>query len=449
MRTSDRDTIAAIATGPGEGAIGIVRLSGDRAIAVADACFRGALPLRSVVERTLTYGTLVHKNQVLDEVLVSVMKGPATYTGEDSVEINCHGGSYVLQRAMVALLEAGARSAERGEFTRRAFLNGRMDLTQAQAVGDLIGSRADLSLQSAYFQLRGGLRERFGSLAEKLRHALMLLEAGLDFADDAEVDAVAVSAALAESSAIVIGMVNSYQSGRMLRDGARVALVGRPNVGKSSLMNRLLEEDRSIVTEIPGTTRDTIEETVDLDGVAATLVDTAGLRETGDPVEREGTRRSQLSMASADLVIVVVEGHQEPMEDEIELLADLEGCLVVLNKADLGRHTRWEDDRREPKVWISAKTGEGVELLRRRMRESILGVGEPNPEAITHQRHADLLARAADALAEAEAAVGAGLPAEIAAMEVRGALDSLADIIGETTPDDILDQIFLSFCIGK
>ena len=453
MRPSDRDTIVAVATPPGEGAVGIVRLSGSRAVEIAAPCFQSGQKLHQVADRRLTYGRFVVGDRDLDEVLVAVMRSPRTYTGEDLVEFNCHGGPLLLRRVVEALVDGGARIAERGEFTRRAFLNGRIDLTQAEAVADLIAARSDLSLRSAYFQLRGGLRVRFESMAEDLRQALALLEAGLDFSEDVEIDPQTVRLPLSRAAEGVDRLIASYTRGKLVRDGALVTLAGRPNVGKSSLLNRLLEEDRAIVTPIPGTTRDTIEEAVTLDGLRITLVDTAGIRTAGNPVEREGTRRSRRSIEQADLVLLVVDASEPPGNRDLRLIQDLQerSVLLVLNKRDLGSHPAWESTGREhQQIPVSALTGQGIDGLRAAVRTGVLdGFPPQKAEVLTHERHVESLRRAGGALSRAEEALRACLPGELVAMELREALDALGEIVGETTSDAILDRIFQTFCIGK
>ena len=451
MRDSDKDTIVAVATGPGEGAIGIVRLSGAGAIQIGDRCFRGKHPLKQTGDRRIVQGWLNFGGKDVDEVLVSVMRSPRSYTGEDLVEFNCHGGPLLLRRAVGAFVSAGARRAGRGEFTRRAYLNDRIDLTQAEAVADLISARGDLGLQSAFFQLRGGLRRRFECMAEDLRQAMTFLEAGLDFSEDVAIDLQSV---LREVSCVreeVDGLVSSYRQGKVVREGVRVALAGRPNVGKSSLMNRLLEQDRAIVTEIPGTTRDTIEESLSLDGLPLTLVDTAGIRPAKDPVEREGTRRSRLSIDQAELVLLVVDGAVCPDEEDARLLGEIRGgAVLVVNKLDLGTHLGWDELANGwPSVATSALTGEGMDALKEVIRNETLGEAPCSGEVVTHERHVEALRVTREALHRAECALGERLPGELVAFEIRSALEALGEIVGETTPEDVLDRIFDSFCIGK
>ncbi|MBT5831080.1 MAG: tRNA uridine-5-carboxymethylaminomethyl(34) synthesis GTPase MnmE [Candidatus Latescibacteria bacterium] len=451
MRSSDTDTIVAIATAPGEGAIGIVRLSGPQAIFLSDQCYRGRIRLQDATPRTLSYGHFISSGQDLDEVLASVMYAPNSYTGEDTVEFNGHGGPFLLRRVVESLVILGARVALPGEFTKRAFLNGKLDLSQAQAVADMIAAPSELSLQSAYFQLRGGLKKRFNTMSESLLQVAMLLEAGLDFSEDVQIDIDRVRISLQHTLSEIELLVSSYHQGKLIREGVLVALVGKPNVGKSSLMNRLLEEDRAIVTDIPGTTRDTIEEAIDLEGIRATLVDTAGIRETTDPVEREGARRSRQFIERADLVLFIVDGSLPPSPDDEVLLtrSDLSAGFLVLNKSDLNIHSDWNTFLSAKRIVISALDGSGIPNLRQCIRERLIGQTVLSTEIITQERQMLALKQGQDGLLHALESLELGNPGELIAMDVRIALDALSDIIGETTADDVLDQIFSTFCIGK
>lgn len=447
---SDNDTIAAIATAPGEGAIGIIRLSGPGAISIGEHLFRGKSPLSHLPSHQLSFGHLYIQGQNFDKVLVSVMRGPNSFTGEDTVEFNCHGGPFLLRRIMEAIFQEGARPAGPGEFTRRAFLNGKMDLSQAEAVSDMITAKSDLSLQSAFFQLRGGLHRRFVKMADSIRQAAMLLEANLDFSEDVEIDFEMIKPPLALALKHIEDLILSYDRGKIIREGAVITLAGQPNVGKSSLLNRLLEEDRAIVTEIPGTTRDTIEEQIDLNGMTVTLVDTAGIRDTDDPVEREGTRRSQKFIERAAIVLYIVDGSLPPSSPDLDNIGHYDHAFLVLNKSDLGIYTGWQSIQAlHPQVILSAKTGDGISSLRERLRESLLGKSDLPEEIVTRERHVLALQQASTGLSQALQSLEFGNPGEIIAMDLRVALDALAAIIGETTPDDVLDRIFKAFCIGK
>ncbi len=447
---SDQDTIAAIATAPGEGAIGIIRLSGPDAISIGEHFFRGKTPLGHIPSRQLSFGHLCIQGRDFDKILVSIMRAPNSFTGEDIVEFNCHGGPFLLRRILEAIFQEGARPAAPGEFTKRAFLNGKMDLSQAEAVADMITAKADLSLQSAFFQLRGGLHSRFKKIAESIRRAVMLLEAGLDFSEDVEIDFEMVKRPISEALDHVERLILSYERGKIIRKGGVVTLTGQPNVGKSSLLNRLLEEDRAIVTDTPGTTRDTIEEQIDLNGIAATLVDTAGIRETDDPVEREGTRRSRQFIDRAAVVLYVVDGSLPPSFQDLDNIHLIDRAFLILNKSDLGICTGWQTIQSPlPQITLSAKTGDGVSTLRDRLRETLLGKSDLPDEIVTRERHHLALQHASIGLCQALQSLKIGNPGEIIAMDLRIALDALAAIIGQTTPDDVLDQIFKTFCIGK
>ena len=447
---SDQDTIAAIATAPGEGAIGIIRISGPQAISIGEHFFRGKIPLRHLPPRQLFFGHLCIHGRDFDKVLVSVMRAPNSFTGEDTVEFNCHGGPFLLRRVLEAIFQEGARPAAPGEFTKRAFLNGKIDLSQAEAVADMITAKTDLSLQSAFFHLRGGLHRYYKKIAESIRQAVVLLEAGLDFSEDVEINFGIVKSSISQALEDIESLILSYERGKIIREGAVVTIAGQPNVGKSSLLNRLLEEDRAIVTDIPGTTRDTIEEQIDLNGIAVTLVDTAGIRETDDPVEREGNRRSQQFIDRAAIVLYVVDGSLPPSSQELDNIRLVDRAFLILNKSDLGLCKEWKSVQScQPQIALSAKTGDGISSLRDYLRETLLGKSDLPTEMITKERHLLALQQAASGLFQALQSLELGNPGEIIAMDLRLSLDALASIIGQTTPDDILDQIFKTFCIGK
>jgi len=457
------DTICAIATPPGEGGIGIIRLSGEKAVEVASRVFAGAAgrTVRDFPTHTLHHGELQEADggARLDEVLVALMKAPRSYTGEDVVEFHCHGGPLVLRLGLEALLRSGARLAEPGEFTKRAFLNGRLDLTQAEAVMDLISARTQSGLRVALEQLRGVLSEELGRLREGLVRLLVEVEAGIDFSDE---DITFISTqSLAHDVMTVrdrIGqLIRSAEDGRIVREGVTAVLAGRPNVGKSSLLNVLAKADRAIVTPIPGTTRDVLEEYVNVRGVPVRLLDTAGLREAVDVVEREGVRRSHDALARAELVLAVLDG-SEPLDDEdrrlLGQLRDREAVLVV-NKADLP--TRLEPEALKGLagaarlVWTSAATGAGLDELRDAIRDAVLKHGlEPcEGVVITHLRHRGALERAQASLHQVLLSVERRMAAEFIAVDLRAAVNAIGEIIGETTTDDVLDRIFREFCIGK
>jgi tRNA modification GTPase len=444
------DTIVAIATPPGEGAVGIVRLSGPKAVDLASSHVVLSRPLNKLENFRIGHGYLRLNGRETDEILVFVARGPRSYTGEDTVEFQCHGSPPLLNRLVRSLEAAGARAAEPGEFTKRAFLNGRMDLTQAEAVADLVSATTDYGLDAAFFQLRGGLRDRFVSLSNELKQTKTLLEAALDFSEDVSVKPERVGARLSTAIDLLIEQIASYETGKRVRQGARVTLCGLPNVGKSSLMNALLGQDRAIVTEIAGTTRDTIDESVEINGLKVVLTDTAGLRDTGDPVEKEGTRRSNLAVSAADLVLHVCDGSVRPPTEDISFIEKTADAILVLNKSDLGVSEAWTslaEDRKS--VFVSALTGDGLDDLRSHIKQVLMADPEIGLEGITNERHVNALERTRLALEAASTRLREGAPGEIISFEIDEGLSALAGIIGETTAQDILDEIFSQFCIGK
>jgi tRNA modification GTPase len=457
------DTICAIATPPGEGGIGIIRLSGEKAIDMASAVFvgSGGRTVRDYQTHTLHHGELraPDTGERIDEVLVAVMKAPRSYTCEDVVEFHCHGGPLGLRLGLEALIRSGARLADPGEFTKRAFLNGRLDLAQAEAVMDLIQARSQTGLRVALEQLRGALSDELGRIREGLTRLLVEIEAGIDFSDEGItfISPQALAAGIDKVAERVERLIQTAEDGRILREGVTAALVGRPNVGKSSLLNALAGADRAIVTPIPGTTRDVLEEFVNVRGIPVRLQDTAGLRETQDIVEREGVRRTQDALARAELVLVVLDGSAPPDPEDrrtLELLHEKSAVLVV-NKADLPPRVAPADlkgfawPRRI--VWTSATTGAGLDELRDAIRDTVLTQGlEPSEGVlITHLRHRSALERAKTSLDQALVSVQGHMAAECIAADLRVAINAIGAIIGETTTDDILDRIFKEFCIGK
>jgi tRNA modification GTPase len=451
-------TIVAPATPPGEGGVGIIRLSGPQAVDYLKIVFKGKAPVPAMKSHQLYHGHLLNRDlEHVDEVLAVVMRAPRSYTGEDVVEVHCHGGSQIQRSVLDLFLAVGAQMAAPGEFTQRAFLNGRMDLAQAEAVVDVIKARSERASRVALDQLDGHLSRLIHHFSRQLKDALALLEAHIDFPDD-EVGTLDLSALLAPVRDLSLEMgslVESFDVGRALREGISVLILGRPNVGKSSLMNAMLGESRSIVTEIAGTTRDTLEESLVLGGFPVRLIDAAGVRETVDPVEREGVRRAREKALSADLVLMVVDGSC-PLTDEDFLALELcqsDKTVIVVNKSDLAQvaeTTRFNGFNRL--VYISAKHGFGLADLRELIveqfgRDEAFSAGEG--VVITERRHRDALLRAITALEGLLVSVDTLAPLECLAIDLREALSSLGQITGETTPDEILDQIFSRFCIGK
>jgi len=467
MAGHSSDTITAIATPIGEGGISVIRVSGPEAHPLVAKGFRGKIDLGKAESHTAHFGRFVSPdNTHLDDVVAVVYRGPNSYTGEDTVEVSCHGGLYVTRRIVEALIEYGCRHAEPGEFTKRAFLNGKMDLSQAEAVADLIHARTERSREASLQQLAGSLSVRIEHLRQNLIQTSGMLELELDFAEDGYefADRERVKNQLEGAITHIGELLASYQRGRVYRDGVKIVLAGMPNVGKSSLLNALLRQNRAIVTEIPGTTRDTIEENLVIDGVLFRIVDTAGLRETIDSVEAEGVRRSHDQVKSGDVLLLVLDTSKEPRREELDLakrlVQDLKKksapVILVLNKIDLvknGKSGKLAEALEMPHaVEVSALTGDGLDGLRRMLVNTTVGSGAGLGEAsvtVTNARHFDSLQRAKERLGLTLESLKAGQSSEFLAVDLRGALDSLGEITGAVTTDDILNEIFAKFCIGK
>lgn len=444
-----QETIAALATPPGEGALAVIRISGPKAVDIANAIFRGKTPPSTTEERRVLFGRIVDAGgDILDEVLLTTFRNPRSYTGEDLVEISGHGGSLVASRVLTAALEAGARMARPGEFTERAFLNGKLDLTQAEAVMDLISASTPRAARAAASQLEGRLGEEIHALRGELLGCVAHLEAFIDFPEEGidPESGVALRIRMEGILGHFTRLLATATEGRLLREGISVALCGAPNAGKSSLLNRLLGSERAIVSEAAGTTRDTIEERANLGGYPFRVIDTAGLRETSDPVEREGVERARHAADNADLRIHLVDASQT--EQPITPLFEEE--IIVWNKVDLvpsGERSTLPGD-----LMISCQTGEGIGQLVEAIVAKVTGRsgGEGSPDgASINARHQECLRRAASALHEAITLLGAGEPPELVAVELRSALGAVGEIVGEAGTEEILGKIFSSFCIGK
>jgi len=452
------DTIAAISTPLGHSGIGIVRLSGKEAIKIADRVFvspKGRRPSQTPSHRII-HGYIVEPEtgETVDEVLVSVMRAPHTYTREDVVEINCHGGPLPLRRVLDLTLRYGARPAQPGEFTMRAFLNGRIDLTQAEAVLDIINSLTEEGQRVAMEQLRGRLSERVSEIRERLIELTAIVEAYIDFPEE-DIEPPDMEKLKERAGHIRLDLERLIQGSRygmIFREGLKTAIIGRPNVGKSSLLNALLEQDRAIVTEIPGTTRDIIEEYLNIKGLPVRVMDTAGIREAGDIAEMEGVERSLRAMKGADLVLLVLDGSEELHETDLRLLEEsgTKDTIIVINKMDLPQRIspeRFGSDK--PLVRVSALKGEGLERLRDEMVNLALkGCRDLSGALVTRERHIMALKNALASINSFLEGVSSVSP-ELLAIELRECLDALGEITGITTPDDILDRIFNEFCIGK
>jgi len=450
------DTIAAIATAPGEGGIAIVRVSGPDALSVADRVFQGKGPPPSHrPTHTVTWGRILDQGRTVDEALLLIMRAPHSYTYEDVVEFQCHGGAITPKQVLRAVLQAGARVAEPGEFTYRAFLNGRMDLIQAESVNDLIRSRSERAARLALEQMEGRLSRQFAGLYQRLVDVAADLEATLDFPDDELPPAVLPDIAR-ELDTLVnqIGeLLLHWQDGHRLREGLTVVIAGRPNVGKSSLMNALLGRERAIVSHEPGTTRDFIEEMFVVDGLPLRLIDTAGLRETASSVEREGVRRTRDQLGKADLYLYLVDASQPLHPEDMDNLKPLpkDRCLLVFNKLDLGK---WAEDRAPEGLataYISSLQMIGIEFLIRAIKDIIGNIINLDavPEAVISERHYHHLNQARHELKAGLTAVQENADQLIAAHHVRQAINLLGVLTGSTATDDILSAIFSKFCVGK
>ena len=452
-------TIAAISTPHGRGGISVIRISGQNAVEIADVVFSGGMKLADAKSHTVHYGFIRKNGETIDEVLVTVMREPKTFTREDVVEISAHGGTVTAKRVLDAVIAAGAELAEPGEFTKRAFLNGRIDLSQAEAVIDIINAENDLSRKNAVSQLEGSLSREIKEIRESLVHLAAAMQVIIDYPDEdlADVTAEDILDTLTICKTRADRLLATADSGAIIRDGIRAAIAGKPNVGKSSLLNALARYDRAIVTDIAGTTRDTIEERVDLGGVPLVLIDTAGIRETDDAVEKIGVEKSRQSVAEADLVIVMIDGSRGVDSDDLEILEATSGTkrIILINKSDLdcGECVSQvvETANGSTVIEISALTGEGIDTLKNEI-SSMYNLGElerGSGAVITNTRHKSALIKAAAALESGITALNADMPTDIASIDINEAIEALGEITGETVSDDIVHDIFHSFCVGK
>jgi len=460
------DTIAAVSTPPGEGGIGIVRLSGKEAISIVDRIFvspAGKLP-SGVRSHSVIYGFIKDPDtsEKIDEVIVTVMRAPRTYTREDVVEINCHGGMLPLRRILGSVISQGSRPAEPGEFTRRAFLNGRVDLSQAEAVIDVIKARTEQAERMAIQQLEGRLSAEITALRDSVAESCALVEAYIDFPEE-EVelpDSAGFISSMQDILDRLSALSRSFEEGRLFREGAAMAIVGKPNVGKSSLLNSLLKKDRAIVTDLPGTTRDIIEEGLNIDGIPVRIMDTAGIREAHDLVEAEGIRRSLAAIEGADIILAVYDASRVLDRADRQIIGKVNNkkTISVINKWDISNGDFDAEDNGlniYPTVKISALRGEGIDVLKDTIVAALLsnkampGQDSAADLLITNVRHKQLVDGAFASLWQARGTFEKGEPLEVTALFLREALNSLGEIIGVVTTDDILNKIFAEFCIGK
>lgn len=452
------NTIAAIATGMTNSGIGIVRISGENALEIIDRIYRGKHKLSTQESHTIHYGHIYDEDQLVDEVLVSIMRAPKTYTGEDTVEINCHGGMLVVQKVLETVLKNGAQMAEPGEFSKRAFLNGKMDLSKAEAVMDLIHAKSEYAYKNSLNQLSGGLKKKIKECREKVLYEIAFIESALDDPEHISLDGyneklIQITRQLQEE---IASMLASFENGRIMKEGIKTVIVGKPNAGKSSLLNMLLGEERAIVTDIEGTTRDVLEESVNLGGIKLLLMDTAGIRKTKDTVEKIGVERARTYAKDADFVLYVVDGTKPLDENDLEICEILKEkkSLCLLNKMDL----QMVIDEAEMKKYtqgevlsISAKEGIGMDTLAKKIKEYFFKkeIDFNDDIYITNVRHKNLLEQAYESMKLVEQSIQDQMPEDFYSIDLMSAYTSLGYILGEEVEDDLVEEIFSKFCMGK
>ena len=455
------DTIAAVATAYGEGGIGIIRISGEEALPILQEIFEFHGDTDTFTSRRMTYGKIIdkEKNQIIDEVLAVYMKGPKTYTAEDVVEINCHGSMVSLRKTLALVLRKGARLAEPGEFTKRAFLNGRLDLSQAEAVIDMIRAKTDKSFDVAVSQLEGRLSLKVEEIRQKLLDLLVDITVNIDYPDEdmEEMTYEKLEESIVETQDMIEKLLATSSTGRMIREGIKIAIVGKPNVGKSSLMNGLLKETRAIVTDIPGTTRDTIEEVLSIRNIPVYLVDTAGIRETSDKVEKMGIEKSKEAFNQADFILFLLDGSR-PLEEEdlqiMELLKERKS-LVLINKRDLGEAISIEEIAAKlpasQVIEASLLKGQGITEIEDAVEDLVYGgeITQKESMMVNNVRHIELLQQAVKSLTDALHMSEMREALDFIEVDVKNAYERLGEIIGETVSDDIINEVFARFCLGK
>lgn len=457
---TEYDTIAAISTPPGIGAISIVRLSGDEATQIANKIFKGK-DLTKVPTHTMNYGHIIdpENGEIVDEVMVTVMRAPRTYTCEDIVEINTHGGIVVTNRVLELLLTNGARAAEPGEFTKRAFLNGRIDLTQAESIEDLIDAKSDRARKVAIDQLGGSLRREVRQLRDDIMDVMGKVEVNIDYPeyDEDQITLDLMKKTSIEVKKRIAKLLATAQDGAVLRDGLATALVGRPNVGKSSLLNQLLHQDKAIVTDVAGTTRDVLEEYVNVNGIPLKLIDTAGIRDTKDKVEKIGVERSRKAIVQADLVLLLIDASEPLTDEDRELIkaTDDKDRIVILNKIDLPQKTTVADLSKlvdpDEILPISVLNNDGVDALKKRISDMFVqGIeNSQNNLMITSVRQTALFKQASHSLDNVIASVDAGMPIDLVQIDFTNCWNELGEITGDSSPDEMVNELFSRFCLGK
>ena len=452
------DTIAAISTPRGEGGIGIIRISGDKSFEILERIFNTKNPNRDLGFYKFNYGFIHDNGKIVDEVMAVRMKAPKTYTCEDVVEINCHGGHLISEKVLELVLKNGARHAEQGEFTKRAFMNGRIDLSQAEAVMDIIQGKTEKSISLSLEQLRGDLRDKIGSFKKALLDVTAHVNVVLDYPEEGIDDPLPSN--LRENLENVYAeadrLISSYDKGKKIKEGIKTVIAGKPNVGKSTLLNSLLKEERAIVTHIPGTTRDVIEEIINIKGIPLVLTDTAGIRKTEDIVENIGVEKSKKFIENADLVLLVLDASRELESEDREVIEEIQNnnkkMIVLLNKIDLERKIELDEFGLENILEISAKDNIGIEDMEERIYSYIVEEKvEDSSEKliITNIRHKTALEKTKDAIRNIFETIDAGMPMDLISVDLKEALDSLSEITGEISSEDILDHVFGNFCVGK
>ncbi len=456
------DTISAISTAPGTGGIGIIRVSGEDAINVVGKIFKSKSNKKLEVceSHTINYGHIVDlkTGQTIDEVLVMLMKGPRTFTTEDVVEINCHGGPLPVEKVLLATLDAGARLADAGEFTKRAFLNGRIDLSQAEAIIDVIESKTDMSLSQAVGQLEGNLSKKIKEYQSDLLNVIAQIEVSIDYPEyDTDEEVLDYEDAITVIKEKMVDLLSTADTGKMIREGVKTAIIGKPNVGKSSLLNALLQESKAIVTDIPGTTRDVVEAYLNIDGIPFKLLDTAGIRETEDIVEKIGVGLSKTTMEEADLVIMILDSSNELTDDDRDIIKSVSGknIIFVLNKEDLPpvitREIVAEHIQGHPLIYISTKSQKGIQELQVAMKSFVSkgDVAVSTEATIANVRHKEALVKAIQSLDKVIESINLGMPEDCMAIDLHDAYGYLGMIIGETIKEEIISELFTRFCLGK
>lgn len=455
------DTIAAISTSAGNSGIGIVRVSGDEAIEIVDKIFKSnkaEKKLCDVNSHTVHYGHIVDGDKTLDQVLVIVMKNPHSYTGENTVEIDCHGGMLILQKVLELVIRNGAKAAAPGEFTKRAFLNGRMDLSQAEAVMDVIHSSNDFALNSSIEQLKGGVSDKIKEIRSDVIYHIAFIESALDDPEHISLDGYddEISSMLEKNISKIKRLIDTFDNGRIMKEGIKTVILGKPNAGKSSLLNLMLGEERAIVTDIEGTTRDTLEENINLNGLSLKIIDTAGIRNTKDTVEQIGVNKAKEIASGADLIIYVVDGSREIDENDLEIIELIKDkqSIVLLNKSDVETVVdlkKVNDLLKEDMIEFSAKEGTGMEQLEERIRERFYSgkVTYNDQVYITNARHKEALENSYHSLLKVKDSVEAMMPEDFYSIDLMDAYEQLGLIIGESVEDDLVNEIFSKFCMGK